>query len=333
MDNSYNATHTMSVSIGNVTLVRGIALSVSTSSVPYTPFNIPISIPVSGTYKLTFTFQNTSAITSTICVTNVVITNTTTIASAYNLVNPISQSMYYPFDTNTTSGTSVYNYASGYGGLFPDASFNAGAQISTVNPFIGTGSVSLLSASSQYVTVAPLTIPVATTGAGVTFSGWFNASGTQPPYATLYNMSGSGGKISLFYHGNNSWLDFSANGGVEFIASNNPVLVNTWNYFAYTILYNGTNATHSYYLNNKLLTTLTGDYPSTLPYTNNTLGYGAGLGYFNGFIDDFRVYTRVLSAQEIGALWNFGVSPSMSYSLIDVSAMNMYYSLDHGTRV
>ena len=332
-DNSYNANHTMSVSIGNVTLVRGFALNVSSSSVPYTPFNIPIVIPVSGTYTLTFTFQNTSAITSTICITNVAITNTTTTASAYNLVNPTSQAMYYPFDTNTTYGTGIYNYASGYGGLFPDASLNSGAQISTTNPFIGTGSVSLSSASSQYVTVAPLTVPVATTGAGITFSGWFNASGTQPSFATLFNMSGSGGKISLFYNGNNSWLDFSANGGVEYIASSNPVLVNNWNYFAYTVLYNGTNATHSYYLNNKLLTTLTGAYPSTVPYTNNTLGYGAGLGYFNGFIDDFRVYTRVLSVQEIGALWNFGVSPSMSYSLIDVSGMNMYYSMDSSTRV
>uniref|UniRef100_A0A6C0IC79 Fibronectin type-III domain-containing protein n=1 Tax=viral metagenome TaxID=1070528 RepID=A0A6C0IC79_9ZZZZ len=332
-DNSYNTNHTMSVSIGNVTLVSGVVFTVSATSVPYTPFNIPMVIPVSGTYKLTFTFQNTSAITSTICITNVAITNTATVASAYNLVNPTSQAMYYPFDTNTVSGTGIYNYASGYNTLFPDASLNAGAQISTTNPFIGTGSVSLLSASSQYVTVAPLTVPVATTGAGVTFSGWFNASGTQPPFATLFNMSGSGGKISLFYNGNNSWLDFSANGGVEYIASSNPVLMNNWNYFAYTILYNGTNATHSYYLNNKLLTTLTGAYPSTVSYTNNTLGYGAGLGYFNGFMDDFRVYTRVLSVQEIGGLWNFGVSPSMSYSLIDVSGMNMYYSMDNGTRV
>jgi hypothetical protein len=333
MDNSYNSNHTMSVSIGNVTLASGIALSVSSSSVPYTPFNLPMVIPVSGTYTLTFTFQNTSAITSTICITNVAITNTSTVASAYNLVNPTSQAMYYPFDSNTTYGTGVYNYANGFNALFPDASLNAGAQISTINPFIGTGSVSLSSASSQYVTVAPLTVPMATTGAGVTFSGWFNASGTQPSYATLFNMSGSGGKISLSYNGNNSWLDFSANGGVEYIASSNPVLMNNWNYFAYTILYNGTNATHSYYLNNKLLTTLSGAYPSTVPYTNNTLGYGAGLGYFNGFIDDFRVYTRVLSVQEIGALWNFGVSPSMSYSIIDISGMNMYYSFDSSTRV
>jgi hypothetical protein len=332
-DNSYNTNHTMSVSIGNVTLVSGVVFTVSASSVPYTPFNIPMVIPVSGTYTLTFTFQNTSAITSTICITNVAITNTTTTASAYNLVNPTSQAMYYPFDTNTTLSTGVYNFAAGYNALFPDASLNAGAIISTTNPFIGTGSVSLLSANSQYVTVAPLTVPVATTGAGVTFIGWFNASGTQPSFATLFNMSGSGGKISLSYNGNNSWLDFSANGGVEYIASSNPVLMNNWNYFAYTILYNGTNATHNYYMNNTLLTTITGAYPSTVPYTNNTLGYGAGLGYFNGFMDDFRVYTRVLSVQEIGALWNFGVSPSMSYSIIDVSGMNMYYSFDMSTRV
>lgn len=333
MDNSYNVNHTLSVSIGNVTLVNGITFAVSSSSVPYTPFNIPIIIPVSGTYTLTFTFNNTVATTSTICITNVNITDSTTMASAYSLVNPTSQTMYYPFDTNTTYGTGVYNCATGLNALFPDASFNSGAQISTTTPFIGTGSVSLLSSSSQYVTLAAFTIPAATTGAGVTFSGWFDASGAQTTNATLFNMSGTGGKISLSYNSTNSWLDFSANGGVEYIASSNPVLVNNWNHFAYTIMYNGTNATYTYYLNNKLLSSQTGAYPSTLPYTNNTLGYGSGLGYFNGFMDDFRVYTRVLSSQEIGALWNYGVSTNINYSIIDSSGMNMYYSFDSATRV
>ena len=174
------------------------------------------------------------------------------------------------------------------------------------------------------------------TGAGVSFTGWFYPLGVQASYATLFNMAGAGGKISLSYAATNPWLDFSANGGVEYVGSSNPVAVNTWNFFTYTILYNGTNATHTYYLNNKVLSTVVGAYPSTTgAYTNNVLGGGAGggLGYFNGYMDDFRAYTRVLTGAEVSALWNYGVSPSMTYSVVDTSGMAIYYTFDSGTTV
>jgi hypothetical protein len=48
-------------------------------------------------------------------------------------------------------------------------------------------------------------------------------------------------------------------------------------------------------------------------------------------MDDFRAYTRVLSGAEVGALWNYGVVPTMTYSVVDTSGMSMYYTFDIGT--
>jgi hypothetical protein len=345
LDNSYNVAQTMSVYFGNVALVNGVTFAVSTSSVPYTPFVFPVTVAAGGgSYTLSLVFRGVgtgaaalaAVAGSTVCVTNVNVYNQATTAVTYALVNPLSQVLYYPFDQGTVVGTGVYNYATGSNGLLPDASLNAGAAITSTAVVVGTGAVSLLAGSSQYVSLGALTVPTAVTGAGVSFTGWFYPLGVQTSYATLFNMAGAGGKISLSYAGANPWLDFSANGGVEYVGSSNPVAVNTWNFFTYTILYNGTNATHTYYLNNKVLSTVTGGYPSTTgAYTNNVLGGGAGggLGYFNGYMDDFRAYTRVLSGAEVSALWNYGVSPSMTYSVVDTSGMSMYYTFNSGTTV
>jgi hypothetical protein len=54
-------------------------------------------------------------------------------------------------------------------------------------------------------------------------------------------------------------LDFSCNGtnGAEYI-STNQVYTNTWNFFAMTCRYNGTNATSIYYINDVSMQTLVG---------------------------------------------------------------------------
>jgi hypothetical protein len=63
-----------------------------------------------------------------------------------------------------------------------------------------------------------------------------------------------------------------------------------------------------------------------LAYTINTLGYGgAGTGYFNGYLDEFRAYSRVLTVQEIGALWNYGTTQQSAFSVIDTKSMVNYY--------
>jgi hypothetical protein len=322
----------MNVSIGQNVLMSNISLTASASTVPYTPFALPFTIGSSGTYTLTFTFNNTTATTSTMCIANVQISDTTLLGAGYNNVDSTSLAMYYPFDANTSSGIRVNDYATGFGIL--DASLNAGATLSTANYTVGSAALALVASSSQSVTLkSSFIMPTASTnGVGASFTGWFYPSGSsQSNNATLFNLSGTSGNISLFYNGTNAWLDFSANGGVEYIANSRPITPNTWNWFAYTIQYNGTgtvtNATHNYYINNVSIGSVTGNYPSTaVSYTNNTLGYGSGLGYFNGYIEEFRAYTRVLTTNELSALWNSSI-PTYT-SIIDVSGLNYYYTFN-----
>jgi len=72
----------------------------------------------------------------------------------------------------------------------------------------------------------------------------------------------------------------------------------------------------------------------------NVLGGGsglAGLGFYNGYIDDFRVYTRALSSADVASLWNFGyqvmgaTAGSLYTNLVDTSGLAVYYPFEQGT--
>jgi len=324
-DNSYNATHTLSVSVGNMTLLNKVSLAVSASSVPYTPFNLLFSVPAAGYYPLTFTYTNINAIVSTICVTNVQVISTADYGTGYTVVDITGLTLYYNMDVSGVTGTSFSNFSSGI--AYNDATLMNGASITSKKYIVGTGSLALTASASQYMTVGAFSVPNGTVGSGVTFTGWFYPLGSsQASYATLFSMSGSGGKISVSYAGSNPWLDLSVNGGIDYAPSANVITPNVWNFFAYTIVSNGMTATYSYYINNVLAGSVVGNYPSTLAYTINTLGYGgAGTGYFNGYLDEFRAYSRVLTVQEIGALWNYGTTQQSAFSVIDTKSMVNYY--------
>jgi hypothetical protein len=106
--------------------------------------------------------------------------------------------------------------------------------------------------------------------------------------------------------------------------------------------YNGTNATNIYYINDISLQTVVGAYPSSSSvYTMNYLGgvpestiipanSAGNLGTFNGYIDDFRVYSRVLGFNEIQSLWVYGINSSnVNYgNIVDPTGFIMYYTFE-----
>jgi len=51
------------------------------------------------------------------------------------------------------------------------------------------------------------------------------------------------------------------------------------------------------------------------------------LGYFAGYIDEFRVYNRVLTSQELNCLLNINSSCVSTYAnVIDMTGANFYYT-------
>ena len=338
VDNGYNTAQTLSVSIGNIVLLNKVVFVSSITSVPYTTFNIPITLNYSGTFPLAFTFSNSTTVVSSLCIADVSMIpsgSASPYGAGYNTVDISNMAMYYSFDANSYGGTLIHDYATGTAVI--DASMSSIGMIGTVvgGKQIGTSCISFNAISSQSATLTSFTIPSQTTGNGLSFTTWFYPSGTQTTNATLFSFQNTtGGSISCFYNSANNWLDISASPGTEYVAWSYRIVPNTWNFFAYIIQYNGSTTTHSYYLNDVSMAKTVGVWPDTASsYTKNTLGYGTNLGYFNGYMDDFRMYTRAINSQEIFSLWYYGNSfINTNYgNIIDPTAIQVYYPFSQST--
>ena len=356
-DVSYNGTESISVSLGGITLLNQYTFTPFVlSATPYTAFNLPFSMVAAGTYLLTITVTNPSTYLSGINFGGVQIRSLSTPAIGYKNIDPSGLALYYPFDSNTVSGTVVYDCSAGFTGLIgsADASLCGGAQLDTLKYITGNADVSL-NGSTCYVQMGNWTCPGANIGNGFTICGWFNPSTIEPSNATLclFQNTGTNSLISVFLNQQNRWLDFSYNltsgtGAVgtqtEYIANTVSLTTNGWNYFAMTGSCSTVGVMNlTYFLNDVSLASLTGGWPTSgtaLTFTSNTMGgtplnvpmNSAGkLGFFQGYMDDFRVYNRALSQNDIFALWSYGFSKNSYANLIDPLSLGMYYPMEQGS--
>ena len=338
---TYDTGTTMTVTMGGVTLLSGYAFS--GANAPYTIFNLPFVNVPPGNASVNITFSNTNGSSnSQICFSGVNVNYSYVQGSGTTVIDTSNLALYYPLDSS--AGTLLSNYATG--NSVTDASLCSGAVINTtgIKPCIGLGDVSFNNTLGSYAQLGQWTCPPATTvGNGFTIAGWFYSTGTQVSNATLCTLSNNTNRISIFLNQNNMLLDFSCNGtnGAEYI-STSQVYNNIWNFFVMTCRYNGTTATNIYYINDVSLQTVVGAYPSSSPvYTKNYLGgvpagtiipanNAGNLGAFNGHIDDFRVYSRVLGFNEIQSLWVYGFNSSnINYgNVIDPTGLIMYYTFE-----
>ena len=355
-DVSYNGTESISVSLGGITLLNQYTFTpVQLTATPYTAFNLPFSMVAAGTYLLTITVTNPSAYLSGINFGGVQIRSLSTVGIGYKTVDTSGLALYYPFDAETVSGTVVYDCSAGFSGLIgtADASLCGGAVLDTYKNIMGSADVSL-NGTSSYVQLGNWTVPLANVGNGFAISGWFNPTLTvEPSNATLcLFQSGANSLLTVFLNQQNMWMDFSYNFGIagqtEYIANTVTLSVNGWNYFAMTgSCTTSGQMTLTYYLNDVSLATLPGAaWPTTAStattFNNNSLGgvspttainvNSAGkLGYFQGYMEDFRAYNRALSPQDIFALWSYGFSTKSYSNLIDPLALGMYYPMEQAS--
>ena len=163
--------------------------------------------------------------------------------------------------------------------------------------------------------------------------------------ATLISLKSAGGgdSMTLKYNQTNQSIVFvtslALNGGAGNVTcgvGNNNVYSNMWNHVA-VVVSAGTSPTSAMfrlYINGLLLVTVYGGWPAG-SYTNNSIGYdGGGSAYYNGYVDDVRVYGRALSAIEVAGLSTSAASTAtVVYGLIDPGGMVMYYPFDSGSYV
>ena len=343
----YNSSTTISVSLGNITLLNNFTFTTG-SAVPFTAFSLPFSITSLGTYSLVISVRNNGASASTVSFAGVQVRSQAfaTIAG-YKAIDPYMMQLYYSFDASSGAGY-LSNYASGASVL--DASLAANATLSSSSPIIPLISSNyLLLDGNSYVGIGSWTCPAYAVGQGFSISCWVypTASPTTKP-ATICSLSNnsSGGKVSIYMSNTTNALDVSfvgVAGDPDVNISAFPLMLNRWSFITVTCQgIAGTKGQYNYFINDVSLSYNQSSWPNTVtPYTFNyvggvpsttTIGSNTGpLGNFTGCIEDFRVYNRVLTNQDIFSLWSLGYTNNNYANLIDVSGLNLYFPFDQGT--
>lgn len=189
-----------------------------------------------------------------------------------------------------------------YGGVTLDTSTN-----------IGSGDLLLSANSNQYLlNTNSYTSPAATNGNGMSFTGWFYPLSVQATNAAVFDISSSTNTSCIYLTCTNTgYLTSSYNGST--LLSSTTFTVNSWNYFTMIVSCNGSLTNQYLYLNGNLaFTTVNTPFLGGVVYNSNMIGYGPGLNYFNGKIDDFRYYNRILTPPETNVLYQYNYKSSAS---------------------
>lgn len=225
--------------------------------------------------------------------------------SSYNLIQNINLAYHYKFDTEDIIDTSLANWASGK--LFDSTLYN-GATISSSKYKTGTSSLFLNKNRSQYIQTSNFT----PTTNGLTFSFWYRSNGTDS-WGRIFDFGNgansdnigcspdAGGSNSLF----GFFCYYGSTGNVFYLNGNYDD--NQWRHIVWTLTYSPEgNSTSNWkiYVNGSLNSTTTSYYPRvnitrTLCYIGKS---NWADGYYNGYIDDFRIYNRVITDTEASQL-------------------------------
>jgi hypothetical protein len=188
---------------------------------------------------------------------------------------------------------------------------------------VGSGSLQLSASSSQYIS-----IPAFTTGSsGLSFACWFKSSGSGQ-WSHIFDFS-NGPSSNNIYMGVNhiNGLQLSVyNAGVQQSQILNAVSnINSgvWYHVVWTLDPSGT---WILYLNGASFTQVTNYfYPQAISRATNYLGKSNWADpYFNGAIDEFRMYNRVLTSSDAQLVY-LGVcagtsSPTLTPSVVPTIA-------------
>ena len=220
-----------------------------------------------------------------------------------------------------------FDEASGTSAADSTGNGNIGTLVNTPTWVAGkiNNALQLVSASSQRVTV-PYSASFNVNS--FTVSAWFYNSDTSGTYGIFGTRTGGDNTFDLKIQAQSNGINFQADlgNGTSWLSTSLNVgslgtttcPLNTWNHVAYVI----DNAAQKVYIYvNGVL------YPPS-PYTisgtpllmksGQTMTIGldaAGGAYFNGKLDDVRVYNRSLSSGEIADIYNMGI-PNINAGLV-----------------
>lgn len=224
-----------------------------------------------------------------------------------NLINNSNLVLHYQFNIKDLQSTQLANWASGT--RVYDTTLNNGADISTSSYKTGNSSLYLNSSGSQYL----LNSATTSTTNGLSFSVWYKSSGSGN-WARIFDF-GRGQNIDNIgispNASNVNQLGFFCTPGDNFYLGDINYNDNKWRHIVWTLTYSPEGSSTSIwkiYIDGELKADLTGRvYPST-SVTRNLSYIGKSNwgndGYYNGWLDDFRMYNRVLNVSESSILYS-----------------------------
>lgn len=211
--------------------------------------------------------------------------------------------VYYKFDVNDIQNGNVMNYATGK----HDGILKSGASIQSIDYKVGNGSLLLDSSNNQYLQLPDITPD----NKGLTIAYWFKIN-DAPGWARIFDF-GNGAS-------DKNWLQSPVyglsvyNGNIQVLQPNTSPMVfenNTWYHSVWTLTpaaYASATSIWNYYINGEIIRTYSdGGYPQPITLKSNYIGKSNWENdpYYNGAIDDFRLYNRILSDSEIKSLYSF----------------------------
>ena len=210
--------------------------------------------------------------------------------SQYNAIDPTNLWLYYPFDISTVMGNNVGNMATG--SIVYDATLIS-PSTTIENDKMKTSTM------GKYGTVINKVVPCSTS-TGLSISLWFNVSAIpRSAYYFLFTLQDTlgypNGKRIYYMIDPSNKININGQLTVPF-----TVTINKDYHLVVTIT---TGNVGKIYVNNVLVASGTISYPS---FTNvsgyNSIGRDPIGDGINGTIDEFRLYNRVLTVNEVNVL-------------------------------
>jgi len=226
-------------------------------------------------------------------------------------VSTIYASDFYKAPVQVVSDYAVYYPLTGSSAITSTQLYNGVSKAydgTLVNSPVMSSANYIISPSSLYFpSTASCTLPsFSNTSTQFSISIWFNTTsvGNDP---TLFLAVNGNDIIQIFIQNASSMLTLLLTNGTYGSGSNSntnivSITVNTWYHLAWIV--DGTN--WSVYLNNTLYTYSSKSSPSIISHTTtfgNPGGGGAHSG--NGYIQDFRIYNRLLTAAEVTSIYTY----------------------------
>ncbi|MBI2547602.1 MAG: hypothetical protein HYW23_04125 [Candidatus Aenigmarchaeota archaeon] len=257
--------------------------------------NFNASSTIYGTNLISYNWVNASNINAT---NSIYATNGTFYGNVYQPVYPTDDGLlaYWSFSEGT--GTATYDKSPyGYDGTLTNFDFNSSSNWASGK----YGNALMFDGRNDYVIAS--SVP---TGNAITIAAWINdtnttsykdviSKGSANDYELRIDNPSEGGKLSCFIRINNT-IEGSGNGR---ISSPSVLSLNTWHFVACS--YDNVTQVKNLYVDGQLVTVQT-NIIGNLTNSNNNVYIGANggtLNFWNGTMDEVRIYNRSLSYDEI----------------------------------